>query len=50
VLLLEHHHDQSQSVGLLLEMAGMEEVQAHRDLEGVLRFASGRRPSGGGTR
>jgi release factor glutamine methyltransferase len=50
VLLLEHHHDQSQSVGLLLEMAGMEEVQVHRDLEGVLRFASGRRPSGGGTR
>jgi release factor glutamine methyltransferase len=50
VLLLEHHHDQSQSVGLLLEMAGMEEVQAHRDLEGVRRFASGRRPSGGGTR
>jgi release factor glutamine methyltransferase len=50
VLLLEHHHDQSQSVGLLLEMAGMEEVQAHRDLEGVRRFASGRRRSGGGTR
>ena len=50
LLLLEHHHDQSQSVGLLLEMAGMEEVQAHRDLEGVRRFASGRRPSGGGTR
>jgi release factor glutamine methyltransferase len=50
LLLLEHHHDQSQSVGLLLEMAGMEEVQAHRDLEGVRRFASGRRRSGGGTR
>jgi len=50
VLLLEHHHDQSQSVGLLLESAGLEEVQAHRDLEGVRRFASGRRPVGGGTR
>jgi release factor glutamine methyltransferase len=50
VLLLEHHHDQSQSVGLLLELAGLVEVQAHRDLEGVRRFASGRRPSGGGTR
>ncbi len=50
VLLLEHHHDQSQSVGLLLELAGLEEVRAHRDLEGVRRFASGRRPVGGGTR
>jgi release factor glutamine methyltransferase len=50
VLLLEHHHDQSQSVGLLLESAGLEEVRAHRDLEGVRRFASGRRPVGGGTR
>lgn len=53
VLLLEHHHDQSQRVGLLLQMAGLEEVQAHRDLEGVRRFASGRlargrRPVGGG--
>ncbi|MCX5956323.1 MAG: peptide chain release factor N(5)-glutamine methyltransferase [Cyanobacteria bacterium] len=50
VLLLEHHHDQSQSVGLLLEMAGLEDVRAHRDPEGVLRFASGRQPVGGGTR
>jgi len=50
VLVLEHHHDQSQSVGLLLEMGGLEEVQAHRDLEGVRRFASARRPSSGGTR
>jgi len=50
VLLLEHHHDQSQSVGLLLEMAGLEDVRAHRDLEGVLRFASGRQPVGGGAR
>jgi len=50
VLLLEHHHDQSQSVGLLLELAGLEEVRAHRDLEGVRRFAGGRRPSDRGTR
>ena len=50
VLLLEHHHDQSQSVGLLLEMAGLEDVRAHRDLEGVLRYASGRQPVGGGAR
>jgi release factor glutamine methyltransferase len=50
VLLLEHHHDQSPSVLLLLERAGLEEVQPHRDLEGVRRFASGRRPSSGATR
>lgn len=42
-LLLEHHHDQSQAVGSLLAAAGLEAVQAHRDLEGVLRFASARR-------
>lgn len=50
VLVLEHHHDQSPSVLLLLELAGLVEVQAHRDLEGVRRFASGRRPSSGATR
>ena len=50
VLLLEHHHDQSPSVLLLLERAGLEEVQPHRDLEGVWRFASGRRPASGATR
>jgi len=50
VLLLEHHHDQSPSVLLLLERAGLEEVQPHRDLEGVRRFASGRRPASGATR
>jgi release factor glutamine methyltransferase len=50
VLLLEHHHDQSQSVGLLLEMAGLGEVRAHRDLEGVRRFASGRQRVGEGAR
>ena len=45
VLLLEHHHDQSQAVLALLAAAGLEGCRAHRDLEGVLRFASGRRPS-----
>ena len=50
VLVLEHHHDQSPSVLALLERAGLEDVQAHRDLEGVRRFASGRRPSSGATR
>ena len=44
VLLLEHHHDQSQAVLALLAAAGLEDCRAHRDLEGVLRFASGRRP------
>ncbi len=43
-LLLEHHHDQSGAVAALLAAAGLEEVEAHRDLQGVLRFASARRP------
>ena len=42
-LLLEHHHDQSTAVLQVLEAAGLEELQAHPDLEGVQRFASGRR-------
>ena len=45
VLLLEHHHDQSEAVLTLLADAGLEECRAHRDLEGVLRFASARRPA-----
>ena len=45
VLLLEHHHDQSEAVLALLTEAGLEECRAHRDLEGVLRFASARRPA-----
>jgi release factor glutamine methyltransferase len=44
VLLLEHHHDQSQAVLDLLAAAGLERGCAHRDLEGVRRFASARRP------
>lgn len=43
-LLLEHHHDQSSAVLDLLTAAGLERAQAHRDLEGIWRFASGRRP------
>lgn len=43
ILLLEHHHDQSEAVLQLLTAAGLEDCRAHRDLEGVLRFASGRR-------
>jgi release factor glutamine methyltransferase len=45
VLLLEHHHDHSEAVLQLLARAGLEDCRAHRDLEGVLRFASGRRPA-----
>ena len=43
-LLLEHHHDQSEAVLDLLEQAGLDTVSAHKDLEGVKRFARGRRP------
>lgn len=43
-LLLEHHHDQSAAVLALLAGAGLNNLQAHQDLEGVKRFASGRRP------
>jgi release factor glutamine methyltransferase len=44
LLLLEHHHDQSAAVGQLLRAAGLTDLQVHRDLEGVPRFASARRP------
>jgi len=44
LLLLEHHHDQSVAVLGLIEAAGLVEATAHRDLEGVARFASARRP------
>ena len=43
VLLMEHHHDQSEAVIDLLAAAGFNQPQAHRDLEGTLRFASARR-------
>lgn len=44
VLLLEHHHDQSEAVLALLGASGLEACRAHPDLEGVRRFACGRRP------
>lgn len=48
VLLLEHHHDQSDAVLTLLAAAGLRDCRAHRDLEGVRRFASARwEPCGG---
>jgi release factor glutamine methyltransferase len=43
-LLMEHHHDQSPAVLALLHQAGLDDVRADHDLEGVLRFASARRP------
>jgi release factor glutamine methyltransferase len=43
LLVLEHHHDQSDAVLGLLAMAGLEQVQRHADLEGKWRFASARR-------
>ena len=43
-LLLEHHHDQSRPVLDLLRGAGLEQVAAHPDLEGTLRFAVARAP------
>jgi release factor glutamine methyltransferase len=42
LLLLEHHHDQSEAVMALLAAAGLEQVQAHVDLEGHRRFATAR--------
>jgi release factor glutamine methyltransferase len=44
-LLLEHHHDQSPAVLALLQRSGLQAVAAHRDLEGVARFASAQRPA-----
>ena len=43
LLVLEHHHDQSDAVLDLLAKAGLEQVQRHADLEGKWRFASARR-------
>ena len=43
-LLIEHHHDQSASVVALMHSVGLSDVAAAPDLQGVLRFAMGRRP------
>jgi release factor glutamine methyltransferase len=45
VLFLEHHHDQSESVQDLMREAGLVNVSAAYDLEGVARFAQGQRAS-----
>ena len=42
LLLLEHHHDQSDRVLLLMQEAGLEQISAAADLQGVKRFAMGR--------
>lgn len=42
-LLVEHHHDQSSAVLALMERVGLHQPRAHRDLEGVQRFASASR-------
>ncbi len=42
-LLLEHHHDQSDAVLTLMAEAGLEDIEAVRDLHGIRRFAIARR-------
>ena len=42
-LLIEHHHDQSEAVLELMISAGLLEVHAAKDLEGIQRFALARR-------
>ena len=44
-LFLEHHHDQSPAVLLLMDQAGLVQPTPHKDLEGTWRFASARRPA-----
>ncbi len=43
-LLLEHHHDQSDSVLELMIRSGLKEVDFQTDLQGIKRFAFGRHP------
>lgn len=44
-LVLEHHHDQGESVQALLRAGGLEQVASFLDLEGQTRFSGGRRPA-----
>jgi release factor glutamine methyltransferase len=46
LLVIEHHHDQSEAVLTLLRQAGLEASRPHHDLEGIARFALARRPEG----
>ena len=43
-LMLEHHYDQSEKVLELMNNEGLEEVAFEKDLNGIRRFAIGRRP------
>ena len=43
-LLVEHHHDQSDDVLMLMRDAGLDAPQARPDLQGVMRFAMAQRP------
>ena len=44
-LLLEHGHDQADTVGALLHAAGLEQVQNRKDLVGIVRCSGGQRPT-----
>ena len=48
-LLLEHHHDQSIEVQRLMLEGGLVDVSPAADLQGIMRFAQGRRAPAGGS-
>lgn len=43
-LLFEHGYDQAEAAGGLLAGAGLVDLEAHRDLAGIVRVSGGRRP------
>ena len=43
-LIIEHHHDQSKKVLNLMKLNGLVEVSYEKDLNGIRRFALGRKP------
>jgi release factor glutamine methyltransferase len=44
-LLLEHGHDQAETVRTLLEDAGFIQVQSQADLSGIARCSGGQKPA-----
>ena len=42
-LILEHHYDQSEKIIKFMKDKGMEEVSFEKDLNGIKRFAVGRK-------
>ena len=44
-LFLEHHYDQSEKVIQLMKDNGMQEVDYKKDLNGIKRYAMGRKSS-----